>query len=209
MVTGTTSPSSSAAAAAPRPGEREPSSTVQPRPASRRAEARPMPLFAPVTRAIVVSVLRPRSGRRRRATRTGRAGDRQYQAGRRAGGDAGDVDRTELGTVLRNWRERLRPADVGLPAGARRRTPGLRREEVAGLAGMSVDYLTRLEQGRGPQPSEARLRERAPALRGCAAGVGLGPAAVRRRARPPVPAGRQRASGAGAGPQHGPAGRAA
>jgi len=63
------------------------------------------------------------------------------------------VDRSELGTALRTWRERLRPADVGLPAGSRRRTPGLRREEVAALAGMSVDYLTRIEQARGPRPS--------------------------------------------------------
>jgi transcriptional regulator with XRE-family HTH domain len=75
------------------------------------------------------------------------------------------MDRTELGAALRTWRERLRPADVGLPAGVRRRTPGLRREEVAGLAGMSVDYLTRVEQGRGPRPSEAVLGGLARALR--------------------------------------------
>lgn len=75
------------------------------------------------------------------------------------------MDRTELGVTLRTWRERLRPADVGLPAGVRRRTPGLRREEVAGLAGMSVDYLTRVEQGRGPRPSEAVLGGLARALR--------------------------------------------
>jgi transcriptional regulator with XRE-family HTH domain len=75
------------------------------------------------------------------------------------------MDRTELGTTLRTWRERLRPADVGLPAGVRRRTPGLRREEVAGLAGVSVDYLSRLEQGRGPRPSEAVLSALVRALR--------------------------------------------
>jgi transcriptional regulator with XRE-family HTH domain len=75
------------------------------------------------------------------------------------------MDRTELGVALRTWRERLRPADVGLPAGVRRRTPGLRREEVAGLAGMSADYLTRVEQGRGPRPSEAVLGGLARALR--------------------------------------------
>lgn len=75
------------------------------------------------------------------------------------------MDRTELGIALRTWRERLRPADVGLPAGVRRRTPGLRREEVAGLAGMSVDYLTRVEQGRGPRPSEAVLSGLTRALR--------------------------------------------
>ncbi|MFC4946144.1 helix-turn-helix transcriptional regulator [Pseudonocardia sp. GCM10023141] len=75
------------------------------------------------------------------------------------------MDRTELGAVLRTWRERLQPSDVGVPAGVRRRTPGLRREEVAGLAGMSVDYLTRLEQGRGPHPSDAVLGALARALR--------------------------------------------
>jgi transcriptional regulator with XRE-family HTH domain len=77
----------------------------------------------------------------------------------------GDVDRTELGRTLRTWRERLRPADLGLPAGTRRRTPGLRREEVAQVAGISVDYLTRLEQGRGPHPSDAVLGALARALR--------------------------------------------
>jgi transcriptional regulator with XRE-family HTH domain len=75
------------------------------------------------------------------------------------------VDRTELGAWLRSWRERLHPSDVGVPAGTRRRTPGLRREEVALLAGVSVDYLTRLEQGRGPRPSEAVLNALARALR--------------------------------------------
>lgn len=75
------------------------------------------------------------------------------------------MDRTELGVSLRTWRTRLRPADVGLPAGVRRRTPGLRREEVAGLAGMSVDYLARIEQGRGPRPSDAVLASLARALR--------------------------------------------
>lgn len=75
------------------------------------------------------------------------------------------MDRTELGATLRAWRERLRPADVGLPAGVRRRTPGLRREEVAQLAGMSVDYLSRLEQARGPQPSDAVLTALSRALR--------------------------------------------
>src|ERR1700754_104974 len=75
------------------------------------------------------------------------------------------VDRTELGSTLRIWRERLRPSDVGVPAGLRRRTPGLRREEVAALAGVSVDYLTRLEQGRGPRPSGGVLSALARALR--------------------------------------------
>ena len=75
------------------------------------------------------------------------------------------MDRDELGATLRAWRERLSPADVGLPAGVRRRTPGLRREEVAQLAGVSVDYLNRLEQGRGAHPSESVLGALARALR--------------------------------------------
>lgn len=59
----------------------------------------------------------------------------------------------------------LRPADVGLPEGARRRTPGLRRDEVAHLAGMSTDYYTRLEQRRGANPSESIVTALARALR--------------------------------------------
>ncbi|WP_072801967.1 helix-turn-helix transcriptional regulator [Rhodococcoides yunnanense] len=60
---------------------------------------------------------------------------------------------SDLGTVLRGWRDRLSPADAGMPVGARRRTSGLRREELAQLAGLSVDYLVRLEQGRATNPS--------------------------------------------------------
>jgi transcriptional regulator with XRE-family HTH domain len=71
----------------------------------------------------------------------------------------------ELGKFLRARRERLRPADVGLPASSRRRTPGLRREEVAVLAGVSVEYLTRLEQGRDLKPSGAVVHALAQALR--------------------------------------------
>ncbi|WP_282206211.1 helix-turn-helix transcriptional regulator [Kitasatospora fiedleri] len=57
---------------------------------------------------------------------------------------------SELGEFLRQRRGRIRPSDVGLPElGRRRRVPGLRREEVAQLAGVSVDYYVRLEQGRG------------------------------------------------------------
>lgn len=63
---------------------------------------------------------------------------------------------TELGRFLRARREGVRPADVGLPAGAgSRRTPGLRREEIATLAGVSIDYYTRLERGRETRPSPA------------------------------------------------------
>lgn len=75
------------------------------------------------------------------------------------------MDRAALADFLRRRREALRPADVGLPAGARRRAPGLRREEVAALAAMSTDYYTRLEQQRGPQPSAHLLAALARALR--------------------------------------------
>jgi transcriptional regulator with XRE-family HTH domain len=67
---------------------------------------------------------------------------------RPAAAATGQVRRTELGTFLRNRRERLTPESVGLPPGLRRRTPGLRREEVAQLAGVGVTWYTWLEQGR-------------------------------------------------------------
>jgi transcriptional regulator with XRE-family HTH domain len=63
------------------------------------------------------------------------------------------MDRKELGEFLRHRREMMRPRDVGLVEGPRRRTQGLRREEVAQLAGMSTDYYARLEQQRAPRPS--------------------------------------------------------
>jgi transcriptional regulator with XRE-family HTH domain len=63
------------------------------------------------------------------------------------------MDRAEMAEFLRTRREALQPDDVSLPRGPRRRTPGLRREEVASLCGMSVDYYSRLERGHGPQPS--------------------------------------------------------
>jgi transcriptional regulator with XRE-family HTH domain len=63
---------------------------------------------------------------------------------------------TELGRFLRARRQGVRPEDVGLPAGTGlRRTPGLRREEIATLAGVSIDYYTRLERGRETRPSPA------------------------------------------------------
>lgn len=73
--------------------------------------------------------------------------------------------RTELSAVLRAWRDRVRPVDVGLSAGSRRRATGLRREELAALAGVSVDYLVRLEQGRAANPSPQVLASLARALR--------------------------------------------
>ncbi|WP_331446972.1 helix-turn-helix transcriptional regulator [Streptomyces xanthochromogenes] len=75
------------------------------------------------------------------------------------------MDRIELADFLRRARTRLTPSDVGLRAGPRRRTPGLRREEVAQLAGMSTDYYTRLEQRRGSHPSRQMLTSLARALR--------------------------------------------
>lgn len=75
------------------------------------------------------------------------------------------MDREQLAGFLRTRRDALQPEDVGLPRGPRRRTAGLRREEVATLAGMSTDYLNRLEQARGPQPSEQMLAALARALR--------------------------------------------
>ncbi|MFG3437989.1 helix-turn-helix domain-containing protein [Nonomuraea sp. NPDC047897] len=70
-----------------------------------------------------------------------------------------------LGEFLRDRRAAITPADVGLPSGVRRRTPGLRRAELATLAGISVEYLTRLEQGRDRQPSPQVLTALADALR--------------------------------------------
>ncbi len=75
------------------------------------------------------------------------------------------MDRAELADFLRRRREQLQPADVGLLPGVRRRTPGLRRDEVALLAGISTDYYTRLEQSRGPNPSVQVLSSLARALR--------------------------------------------
>jgi transcriptional regulator with XRE-family HTH domain len=75
------------------------------------------------------------------------------------------MDKKELAEFLRHRRETLRPRDVGLVEGSRRRTQGLRREEVAQLAGMSTDYYARLEQQRAPQPSVQITAALARALR--------------------------------------------
>jgi transcriptional regulator with XRE-family HTH domain len=74
------------------------------------------------------------------------------------------ADRRELAAFLRAKRERLSPAAAGLPSGKRRRTPGLRREEVAELAGIGTAWYTFLEQGRAVHPSEGALRRIARAL---------------------------------------------
>ncbi|MFB9247726.1 helix-turn-helix domain-containing protein [Sphaerisporangium melleum] len=73
--------------------------------------------------------------------------------------------KSELGAYLKVRRERLRPEEVGLPAGSRRRVPGLRREEVALLSGISVEYYLRLEQGRDRHPSDQVLDGISRALR--------------------------------------------
>ncbi|GAA3231600.1 helix-turn-helix transcriptional regulator [Streptomyces thermocoprophilus] len=70
-----------------------------------------------------------------------------------------------MGAFLRSRRARIRPEEVGLPSHGRRRVPGLRREEVAQLAGVSVDYYIRLEQGRGQSVSDAVLDSVARVLR--------------------------------------------
>ncbi|WP_028849501.1 helix-turn-helix transcriptional regulator [Thermocrispum municipale] len=72
---------------------------------------------------------------------------------------------TELGQALKNWRNRVTPEAVGFPVGLQRRVPGLRREELAMLAGISVDYVVRLEQGRATAPSEQVVEALARALR--------------------------------------------
>ncbi|MFG1924587.1 helix-turn-helix transcriptional regulator [Cryptosporangium sp. NPDC048952] len=71
---------------------------------------------------------------------------------------------TTLGDTLRIWRDRLSPVDVGLPAASGRRALGLRREELASLAGLSVDYVVRLEQGRATTPSPQVVASLARAL---------------------------------------------
>ena len=75
------------------------------------------------------------------------------------------MTQTSLGAMIRAWRQRVNPADVGLPGGrGERRTPGLRREELAWLAGVSPDYVKRVEQGRA-HPSSDVVRALARALR--------------------------------------------
>ena len=75
------------------------------------------------------------------------------------------TDETSLGATIHAWRDRLTPADVGLPAGRARRAVGLRREELSELAGISVDYIVRLEQGRAATPSAQIVSALARALR--------------------------------------------
>src|ERR1700735_1591918 len=101
-----------------------------------------------------------------------------------------------LGEYLRARRELVHPADAGLPVAGVRRTPGLRREEVATLAGISADYYLRLEQGRDRNPSPQVLDALAgvlgldPTAREYLLGLAAArPSAVRRPRREVVPAG--------------------
>jgi transcriptional regulator with XRE-family HTH domain len=92
--------------------------------------------------------------------------DWQYQAETARRDHTGGVEAGDgIGSYIQAWRHRLEPADAGLPAGPARRTRGLRREELAALAGISVDYLTRLEQGRAVNPSVQVLAALSRALR--------------------------------------------
>jgi transcriptional regulator with XRE-family HTH domain len=79
--------------------------------------------------------------------------------------DGAGTEEASLGATIHAWRDRLTPADVGLPAGRARRAPGLRREELSELAGISVDYIVRLEQGRADTPSAQVVSALARALR--------------------------------------------
>jgi len=94
--------------------------------------------------------------------------DSQYHPDSRLRAQTGsmtDSSPTELAAVVRAWRDRLSPQAAGMPLGLRRQAPGLRREELAALAGISVDYLVRLEQGRSTNPSAQVLGSLARALR--------------------------------------------
>ncbi|KQS06110.1 helix-turn-helix transcriptional regulator [Curtobacterium sp. MCLR17_007] len=75
------------------------------------------------------------------------------------------MDHSEFGSTLRRLRDHVAPSSVGVPIGPRRRATGLRREELAGLAGISADYLTRLEQGRATSPSAQVVEALVRALR--------------------------------------------
>ncbi|MFE9362315.1 helix-turn-helix transcriptional regulator [Streptomyces sp. NPDC006978] len=77
----------------------------------------------------------------------------------------GTTGTNDLGRALHGWRDRIAPETVGLPVGGVRRAAGLRREELAQLAALSVDYITRLEQGRATSPSPQVLASLARALR--------------------------------------------
>jgi transcriptional regulator with XRE-family HTH domain len=150
--------------------------TWWPSAASRRAVAAPMPLLAPVTRAtgrsdgVLVSVLWVMPTTLARVAPPGQAapslGVLHPPSDRPAAPSPpyrGGMP-TPLGEFLRARRARVAPVDVGLPQHGQRRVPGLRREEVAVAAGVSVDYYVRLEQGREKHPSAQVLDALADAL---------------------------------------------
>src|SRR4051794_11737406 len=146
---------SAVAAAVPAATSRAPSTTVWPAAIRRRAVSRPRPLFAPVMKVIV---MRPSSA--------GRAASfREHLYHLHPVRKQENLSVNELGEPLRAWRARLSPAAVGLPAGRARRAKGLRREELAELTGISVDYVVRLEQGRFATPSAQVIAALARALR--------------------------------------------
>ncbi|GAA4386251.1 helix-turn-helix transcriptional regulator [Actinomadura verrucosospora] len=92
--------------------------------------------------------------------------DPEYHDGTRPTAHTGEMTgSTDLGRALHAWRDRTKPAEAGLPDDGRRRAPGLRREELALLTGLSVDYIVRLEQSRSTNPSPQVLSALARALR--------------------------------------------
>src|SRR3954454_15820632 len=130
---------------------------------SRRAGSEPRPLFAPVMSVVVMRSSLPRRARVSQKTLLPGTGGTRHIRGRRCSLRSMAV--TELGQALRRWRDRVPPETAGLPAGGHRRAAGLRREELALLAGISVDYVTRLEQGRAANPSTQVVEALARALR--------------------------------------------
>src|SRR3954469_1086861 len=156
-------PPSASAASRPTVASRAPIQTSWPASSRRRAVSRPRPLLAPVIKVVVMLLMLRATAPRQKRTLvpgTGRATIRAAPCAIMVA-----MDHDELAGCLRTWRDRLAPEDVGLPAGGRRRAPGLRREEVAQLAGLSLDYLARLEQGRASNPSPSVLAPLARALR--------------------------------------------
>src|ERR1043165_2055755 len=108
----------------------------------------------------------PQSGRRRAGQAVVRSSwDQRYQAVPARAGQTEFMTTAEFGQAVRRWRDRVTPEAAGLPAGGHRRAAGLRREELAMLAGISVDYVTRLEQGRATAPSGQVVEALARALR--------------------------------------------
>ena len=135
--------------------------------ASASAVARPMPRLAPVMSAMrdelaMATMLRAAGRRYQRPVEPGTSCS---WLGPQRSVSVRAMDRDGLADFLRHRRQALQPEDVGLGPGRRRRTPGLRREEVAALAHMSTDFYTRLEQRRGSRPSAHTIGAIARALR--------------------------------------------